>query len=729
MSTWLDRGLFGSALRFLSRGSAVSNRPSVNFASPLIATDNSGANRTDVSIDGMVTGPATATVAGEVPTFEGTDGVALARGPLIATTSAGNSLVTPRIAGDALELAPGANGAGAGPPLRLDVGTGASAATRGNVWLGFRSGEGPSAQLGAGGALLMKHIGTAPSGGTYSGERALYPKSDGWYESDGTTERKLAAGMSGAGAGTAAAVVQVDATGNTLSRTGVTSDGAGSLTFGTDGTDQPTLLFSTPTAGRKWGFSAMETSSYGLTNSVIGWGHNFGPDTLPLDPTLRSAGINIELSYKKADDTINTEVYLKVTEAGDATLSGSTASVTAKSGDIVTVTGMTGLTSAMVGKSFAFGGAASSGNNGTFKMFAHVSATSAKFINANGVASDANNGAITWSAIQHRLWAPNYDHTNHVGVVGYAAGQQIFATDNVTTLVDMRSDALTLLSGATATITTKVGDVVTLTGMTGLASTNVGNYVRLQGCTSAGNNGYFPIASVLSSSSCTITNAGGVASDAASGSIAWVVWRQPQGYWTGDQIIAQGYRLVVNAAAPSGVEQLYVGGTGVVSGGITVGDSVAPVETLTVRGSLSFGTSATDGFAITQTASHTYKLKPQSHATDFLERLDFGVSSDGSYQSMSLNWNYGAGAGLLRINMNPTSFRLQYGGANKLEMDGTGLGAFNHAPAAQSADIGAIPTLTDSPASADALRDDINTNWMPWFAALRTHLRAHGWMA
>lgn len=53
MSTWLDRGLFGTALRFLSRGSAVSSRPSVNFASPLLATDNSGANRTDVTIDGI----------------------------------------------------------------------------------------------------------------------------------------------------------------------------------------------------------------------------------------------------------------------------------------------------------------------------------------------------------------------------------------------------------------------------------------------------------------------------------------------------------------------------------------------------------------------------------------------------------------------------------------------------------------------------------------------------
>lgn len=187
---------------------------------------------------------AAASVATEVLTAADTTGKVLTRGPLLHVAQAGNALVTPRVAGDALELVPGANGGGAGPPLRLDVGTGSSNATRGNVWMGFRQGEGPSATLGAGGALLMKHVGTAPSGGTYSGERALYPKSDGWYESDGTTESKLAAGLTGAGAGTANALTMVDATGNVLSRAGVTSDATGNVTLGS-----PNSADTTPISG------------------------------------------------------------------------------------------------------------------------------------------------------------------------------------------------------------------------------------------------------------------------------------------------------------------------------------------------------------------------------------------------------------------------------------------------------------------------------------------------
>lgn len=244
MSDFLDKILFGSARTILSRAVELAAKTKLNFASPLKATVVG--DRIDVEVEGVATGPGPSTVAGEVPTYADTGGTVLTRGPLKHVASAGNALITPRTAGDALELTPGANGGGSGPPLRLDVGTGSSSATRGNIWLGFREGEAPSTSLGAGGVLIVKTVGTAPSGGTFSGERALYAKSDGFYDSDGTTETKLTGGGDavGAGAGAASAIAMVDATGKTLSRSGATADGAGSLTLGT-----PSSSDTTPTSG------------------------------------------------------------------------------------------------------------------------------------------------------------------------------------------------------------------------------------------------------------------------------------------------------------------------------------------------------------------------------------------------------------------------------------------------------------------------------------------------
>jgi hypothetical protein len=105
--------------------------------------------------------------------------------------------------------------------------------------------------------------------------------------------------------------------------------------------------------------------------------------------------------------------------------------------------------------------------------------------------------------------------------------------------------------------------------------------------------------------------------------------------------------------------------------------------------------------------------------------------------------------------LNAVSVVLQAAGTTRVQVDGTGIGVFGHATAAQAADfsaltdnsagsadntIQAMASPTDSPASADALRDDISANLMPAirnnFAdlaakvnAIRTVLRAHGWMA
>lgn len=83
---------------------------------------------------------------------------------------------------------------------------------------------------------------------------------------------------------------------------------------------------------------------------------------------------------------------------------GAVASITTKLGDDVTLTGVTGLVAPTAsnqggseGRFLTISGAASAGNNGTFQIVEVLSATSCRVRNASAVASDANNGAITWT--------------------------------------------------------------------------------------------------------------------------------------------------------------------------------------------------------------------------------------------------------------------------------------------------------------------------------------------
>ena len=128
-------------------------------------------------------------------------------------------------------------------------------------------------------------------------------------------------------------------------------------------------------------------------------------------------------------------------------------------------------------------------------------------------------------------------------------------------------------------------------------------------------------------------------------------------------------------------------------------------------------------------------------------------ASNGTVADGSLELRVGGNAGL-RITAAGV-LTLRDGTNEKIAVDTTGIGAFGHAPAGQSADIVAItdnttgtpsrtfaamPTLTDSPASADALRDDLEAVWKPAINTLlasvadfcndaRAHFQAHGWMA
>lgn len=94
---------------------------------------------------------------------------------------------------------------------------------------------------------------------------------------------------------------------------------------------------------------------------------------------------------------------------------GSAANVTTTASPLVTITGLTGMTAQSVGRMLTISGAASSGNNGTFLINTFNSSASVDVVNAVAVASDANNGAITWTERQPYSLEDdlNYNRTDH----------------------------------------------------------------------------------------------------------------------------------------------------------------------------------------------------------------------------------------------------------------------------------------------------------------------------
>lgn len=75
---------------------------------------------------------------------------------------------------------------------------------------------------------------------------------------------------------------------------------------------------------------------------------------------------------------------------------GSTATISSVSSPIVTMTGLSGISSALNGAWITISGCANPGNNGTFYVNNTLTSTSLQYVNNNAVAPDANSGGITW---------------------------------------------------------------------------------------------------------------------------------------------------------------------------------------------------------------------------------------------------------------------------------------------------------------------------------------------
>lgn len=109
-----------------------------------------------------------------------------------------------------------------------------------------------------------------------------------------------------------------------------------------------------------------------------------------LDQALDIAGSLIKNQNANLTDEVNS---LGSPISGQ---SGAALSIDAVVAGVVTVSGLTGMTTASIGRFVTITGADESDNNGTFLISAVNSATEIEFVNASAVFPDANSGSISW---------------------------------------------------------------------------------------------------------------------------------------------------------------------------------------------------------------------------------------------------------------------------------------------------------------------------------------------
>jgi hypothetical protein len=201
-------------------------------------------------------------------------------------------------------------------------------------------------------------------------------------------------------------------------------------------------------------------------------------------------------------------------------------------GPPVSVTGLASLTSAYKNGTLTIWGGASAGDNGSFPILTVPSATSATITNG-GAANDARSGSNSfhWAAAGP---AGPLTAAYVGGTLALGGGQSAGNTGSSFPITSAPSSTSVTITNASAAVDAKNGQStltwtatgpgsLTLSGLSGLTAAYVGKSITLSGAFDGGNNGSFPIVSVLSATQVTITNANAVGSDKNNGAIAWSI--------------------------------------------------------------------------------------------------------------------------------------------------------------------------------------------------------------
>jgi len=221
--------------------------------------------------------------------------------------------------------------------------------------------------------------------------------------------------------------------------------------------------------------------------------------------------------YKASADALQKEVtgdpskdlwsvsgYVNLTTVPSQT--GSALNVTTVTNSFATITGLTGMAATSVGHALVISGATSAGNNGTFRIASFISSASVTIYNPSAVASDTNNGAITWSE---------------------------------------------QYGGGGASVTSVTNGIATITGLAGMTTSSVGHLITFTNAASGGNNGTFMVVEFVSSSSVKISNTAAVAGDANNTSITWTERDPAQDTYPASITGATGTGAWINLQGPS----------------------------------------------------------------------------------------------------------------------------------------------------------------------------------
>jgi hypothetical protein len=185
---------------------------------------------------------------------------------------------------------------------------------------------------------------------------------------------------------------------------------------------------------------------------------------------------------------------------GDIIQTGNTACYSSQYGSApgcFTITGLSGLTTASVGRILMISGGRSDtttivsntlgyDNNGQFRIVRYIDATSCVIYNLRGIA-DASRTNLIWAERDKLATVP--------GQTGSAASIGIGAFDGQR--------------------------ILQVTGLTGMTPLSTNRFLTLSGTTQTGNSGTFKILKYISSSSVTVINPSGVSNDGSSGAIIW----------------------------------------------------------------------------------------------------------------------------------------------------------------------------------------------------------------
>jgi Repeat of unknown function (DUF5907) len=238
-----------------------------------------------------------------------------------------------------------------------------------------------------------------------------------------------------------------------------------------------------------------------------------------VDDGYQNGAITTPFKTIEAAYAANPSAILIVTPGDYSTRGGTAASITAFASNLITITGLTGITSDYIGRNIIISGSAA--NDGIFQIININSDTSVDGYNVNGSAPDANNGSISWTVnkvlLTNGLTIQSVNKAHHTDLTGFYSRQTEIILGDIknrgTLIVGQTGSGASISGGPT---------LFTVTGLTGMSPASELRRLFLYGAAHSFNNGFFIINQYNDPTSVNIViYGGGLAGDINNGNLFW----------------------------------------------------------------------------------------------------------------------------------------------------------------------------------------------------------------